>query len=81
MSICYVLISVTPGTERKVYNKISKISDIIECHIVSGEYDIIAKLKVDDIEKLPNIVTTKIRSIEGVKDTRTLNGLELKYWG
>jgi DNA-binding Lrp family transcriptional regulator len=78
MPICYVLISVAPRNERRVYNKLSKIPDIVECHIVSGEYDIIAKLKVDDIENLPSIVTTKIRSIEGVKDTRTLTGLELK---
>ena len=78
MPICYVLISVAPRNERKVYNKLSKMPDIAECHIVSGEYDIIAKLKVDDIENLPDIVTTNIRSIEGVKDARTLTGLELK---
>ena len=78
MPICYVLISVLPSYEQKVYNKLSKMPDIVECHIVSGEYDIIAKLKVDDIEDLPSIVTNKIRSIEGVKDTRTLTGLELK---
>ena len=78
MSVCFVLISVAPGHERRVYNKLSKIPDIVESHIVSGECDIIAKLKVDEIESLPKIVTTKIRSIEGVKDTRTLTGLELK---
>ena len=78
MPICFVLISVKPKNERKVYNNISKMPDIVECHIVSGEFDIIAKIKVDDIENLPSIVTTKIRSIEGVKDTKTLTGLELK---
>lgn len=78
MSICYVLISVSPKYERKVYSKLTKMLDIVECHIVSGKYDIIAKLKVDDIENLLSIVKTKIRSIDGVKDTRTLTGLELK---
>ena len=77
MPVCFVLISVAPGDEQKVYNKLTKIPDIIESHIVSGECDIIAKLKVDDLERLPSFVTTKIRSIEGVKDTRTLTGLEL----
>jgi DNA-binding Lrp family transcriptional regulator len=77
MSVCFVLISVVPGHERNVYNKLSKIPDIIESHIVSGECDIVAKLKVDNLESLPSIVSTKIRSIEGVKDTSTLTGLEL----
>ena len=78
MSVCFVLISVVPRHERNVYNKLSKIPEIIECHLVSGEYDIIAKIKVDNLQNLPGIVVTKIKSIEGVKDTRTLTGLELK---
>jgi len=78
MPVCFILISVAPGHERKVYNKLTKMPEIVECHIVSGDCDIIAKLKVDDLESLPSIVATKIRSVEGVKDTRTLTGLELK---
>lgn len=78
MPVCYVLISVEPGRERKVYNKLSKMPEIVECHIVSGECDIIVKLKVDDLESLPSIVATKIKSIKGVKDTRTLTGLEIR---
>ena len=78
MPICFVLISATPGYEREVKNKLSKMPEIVESHVVSGEYDIIAKLKVDDLESLTIIVTTKIRSIDGVNDTRTLTGLKLE---
>jgi DNA-binding Lrp family transcriptional regulator len=77
MPTCFVLISVAPGHERNVYNKLLKIPEIVECHIVSGEYDIIAKFNINDLERLPNIIVTKIRTINGVKDTRTLTGLEL----
>jgi DNA-binding Lrp family transcriptional regulator len=78
MPICFVLINATPGYEQKALNKLTKLPEIVESHVVSGEYDIIAKLKVDDLESLTNIVTTKIRSIEGVNDTRTLTGLKLE---
>jgi len=77
MPICFVLIGVAPGHERNVYNKLLKIPEMVECYIVSGECDIIAKFKVDDLERLPTILVTKIRSINGVKDIRTLTGLEL----
>jgi len=39
-----------------------------------GEYDLIAKIKADDFEKLGKIVVDQIRSIEGVIDTKTLTG-------
>ena len=77
MTICFILISVEPGYERKTYNKLLKIPEIVESHLVSGECDIIAKIKVNDLKILPSIVSTKIRLIEGIKDTRTLTGLEL----
>ena len=77
MSVIFVLIDVEPGHERKVHNKLTKIQEIKESHIVTGECDIIAKLKIDDIDNLPDIIATKIRSINGVKDTRTLTGLKL----
>ena len=78
MAICFVLIKVAPGSERNVYNKLSKILEVVESHIVSGDYDVIVKLKVNDLKSLPILVSSKIRPIEGVKDTRTLTGLELK---
>jgi Lrp/AsnC family leucine-responsive transcriptional regulator len=78
MPICFILITTATGHEKKVYNNLSKLPEIVESHIVSGECDIIAKLKVDNLESLPNFVANKIRSIEGVKDARTLTGLELK---
>ncbi len=35
MPICFVLISATPGYEREVNNKLSKMSEIAESHVVS----------------------------------------------
>ncbi|MBN2600112.1 MAG: Lrp/AsnC ligand binding domain-containing protein, partial [Candidatus Thermoplasmatota archaeon] len=47
---------------------------IIELHPLFGEYDLIAKIEADDFESLGDIVVNKIRSIEGVIDTKTLTG-------
>jgi len=77
MPICFILIGVEPGRERNVYNKLSKSNRIIEHHLVSGEYDIIAKIKVDNPKSLLGIIKNEVRSIPGVKNTRTLTRLEL----
>jgi len=75
MAIGFVLINVVPAHEHEIYNKLSKIPQIIELHPLFGEYDLIAKIEADDFEELGTIIVNKIRSITGVLDTKTLTGL------
>jgi len=74
MAIGFILISAAPAHEHEVYNKLSKVKEIIELHPLFGEYDIIAKIEAQDFEKLGKIIIEKIRSINGVIDTKTLTG-------
>ena len=74
MAIGFVLISAAPAHEHEVYNKLSKVKEIIELHPLFGEYDIIAKIEAEDFEKLGIIIVEKIRAINGVIDTKTLTG-------
>ena len=77
MNIGFVLVSVKPSHIRKVFNEIHKVPEVLEVNTLFGEYDIIAKIKVEDAEKLGKIVIDKIRIIDGVSDTRTLRGVKL----
>lgn len=70
----FVLISTAPAKEHQVYNELLKIKEIVELHPLFGEYDLIAKVEVDDLEELGKVVVEKIRSIDGVADTKTLTG-------
>ena len=74
MAIGFVLISAAPAREHEVYDKLTKVSEIIELHPLFGEYDFIAKIDAEDFEKLGSIVVNKIRSIDGVINTKTLTG-------
>ena len=74
MSIGFVLIKAAPALEHEVYNKISKVPQIIELEPLFGEYDLIAKIEAKNFEKLGEIVIDKIRSVKGVIDTKTLTG-------
>jgi DNA-binding Lrp family transcriptional regulator len=75
MAVGFVLINVAPAHEHDVYNKLSKIPQIVEIHPLFGEYDLIAKIDASDFEELGTIIVNKIRSITGVLDTKTLTGL------
>lgn len=74
MAIGFVLISAAPSREHDVYNKLSKVPEVIELHPLFGEYDLIAKIEAEDFENLGVVVVNKIRSIDGVIDTKTLTG-------
>ena len=74
MSIGFVLINTAPALEHEVYNRLSKVPQILELCPLFGEYDLIAKIKAEDFETLGEVVIEKIRSIKGVIDTKTLTG-------
>src|SRR5437879_3621658 len=74
MAVGFVLISAAPGKEHDVYNTLLKVSEIVELHPLFGEYDLIAKLEAADFDTLGHVIVNKIRSIEGVVDTKTLTG-------
>src|ERR1041385_2337067 len=74
MAVGFVLISAAPGKEHEVYNTLLKVSEIVELHPLFGEYDLIAKLEAADFDTLGHVIVNKIRSIEGVVDTKTLTG-------
>ena len=77
MTIGFVLMRVSPKHESEVFNKLSKLLEIIELHQLFGEYDLIAKVKSVGYENIGEIVVNKIRTIDGITDTQTLATIEL----
>ena len=74
MTVGYVLKNTVPTKEHIVYNKLLTLPKIVEIEPLFGEYDLIAKVDEEDIEKLGNLVVKKIRTVDGVIDTKTLTG-------
>jgi len=77
MAISFVLISAAPAHEHDVYNKLLKVSEIIELHPLFGEYDLIAKIEAESFESIGTIVLNKIKTIDGITDTKTLTGTKV----
>ncbi len=67
----YVLIEATIGKARDVARLLSAISEVTECYLVTGPYDVIALVEGDDASVVGQVVTEKIHSIPGVARTIT----------
>ena len=74
MAIGFVLLSISPLHEKEVYEKLSNIPEVVEVHPLFGEYDILVKINCVNIDAIGEIVIKKIRSLQGVVDTKTLIG-------
>ena len=74
MAIGFALLSISPLKEKEVYETLSRIPEVTEVHPLFGEYDILLKIEASDIDMIGDVVINKIRSIQGVMDTKTLIG-------
>jgi DNA-binding Lrp family transcriptional regulator len=74
----FVLISTRPAMELAVYNELLKNKLVKDVHPLFGEFDLIIKLEVDGFDTLGRVVVEEIRTIEGVQETKTLTGIQLK---
>lgn len=70
--IIYMLINTEAGELERVLNEILKKPNILEAHVVTGAYDIIAKIQTPYIAEAMGSKITEIRKIAGVKSTETL---------
>ena len=70
--LAYVLFKVASGTERDVAQKLIEFGEVKEADIVFGEYDVIASLCVEDLDKLEEFVSESIRNVPNVLVTSTM---------
>ena len=68
----YILLNVEPGTEGKVLEQLKSLSNLIEAYVSYGVYDLIIRLKTDNMEELKDAVSHRIRTIDQVRSTVTL---------
>jgi len=58
-------------SQRDIAEKIAKFPEVQEVHIISGDWDILIKVKGKDTEEIGRFVVDKLRGIEGIDKTLT----------
>ena len=76
MPMAYVLITTETGAVDSVMASLKKMDSVKETYMVYGVYDIIALVKADTMDKLKEIVTWNLRSLDKVRSTLTMIAVE-----
>ena len=74
----YILVKVHVGSERDIFNKLKKMNEVEDVNELYGEWDIIAKVKVNKLEDLDSLISDKIRAVKEIKETSTIIVAEYK---
>lgn len=72
----YVIIHTDQGREDLVLRDLNKIPEVKEADVVYGNYDVIGKIEAQNHNELEKIITKKIRKLNFVRTTMTLNVVE-----
>ena len=72
METAYVLIVSELGSEQHVIEKLLMINEIKEVNQLWGAYDVVVKVVGSTLDDVREIITEKIRMIEGIKTTTSL---------
>jgi DNA-binding Lrp family transcriptional regulator len=72
MRAIFLMIKVEPGTLSQVADRITELESFSEAYSISGAYDLLVKLYVENFDDLSHLVTEQIQKIPHVRETFTI---------
>ena len=77
MIAAVVLIRAVPGDIPALARRLAGVEGIAEVYSVSGEYDLVAIIRVAEYERVAEVVTEEIAQMEGIERTYTLTAFRV----
>lgn len=72
MVTAFVLINVVRNRISKVADELATLPDVSEVYSLSGRYDLLAVVRVTDVDQLSRIVTEELLLVEGITNSETM---------
>jgi DNA-binding Lrp family transcriptional regulator len=72
MRAVFIMLKTDPGTLSEVADRVTELESFSEAFSISGEYDLLVKLYVENFDDLSHLVTDQIQKIPHIRETFTL---------
>lgn len=73
VAFIYVLFDASSGSsQRELAKKIANFSEVEELYIITGEWDMLLKVRAPSVEEIGNFILDRLRSVAGVQRTETV---------
>ncbi len=73
--VAFVFVGFRPSSDvsqRELAERISRMSEVEEVHIIAGEWDLLIKARAKSLKEIGNLVLDRLREMEGVERTETV---------
>lgn len=77
MALLIVLVKTGTGTEKIVKSSLNELKLVERVDIVTGEYDLVVRLKAETTGQLQSVVLRRIRNIPNIIQTVSLPVIEI----
>lgn len=61
-----------PRFEAAFIGRLLKLDEVLECHHITGEFSLLLKVRVRDVDGLQQLLLQELNVMEGVRQTRTV---------
>ena len=61
-----------PRREAPFLRRIVRLDEVQECHHITGEFSVLLKVRVRDMESLQKLIISQLNGAKGVRQTRTV---------
>ena len=74
LEVCaFVLVAVRGAkNDRKFLNAVVKFPEVEECHVVTGDYSLLLKVRARDLKTLNKVLNRKVKTLPGVAGTQVM---------
>jgi DNA-binding Lrp family transcriptional regulator len=76
--IVFVIAEVESGMEKEVSEEMTTVDGVTEVYVITGEYDLLVKMEIDNLEDAMDLIMGRIRNIDGIEGTRTILAKKIK---
>ena len=76
--VTFILIQIVGEDQKIILEKLMKMTEVEEAAIVTGENDMILRLRLKKIQDLNTFILEKLRKIKGIANSTSMIGLEYR---
>ena len=70
--LSYVLVTLNPGTEKNILEKVAHFDEVLKVSMMYGEYDALVQVRTESLDQLNVFLTDKLRVLPDIFQTATL---------